>query len=305
MISKKIMSRSRCFAILAVLIAISIIALSRVGEPSSMQMPDTSGRQPVSHEKAQAPEPEKAGPENARDEKASSHFGAATSGRACPPRTLNGPEPDPVSEAYQQNDWKPVFIDSRFGLNQGARRCSWPASHALENHAIDPGHSSSTNCPKASKSSTGAAPRSRPPTFKAIRAIAGLESLPDISRNVLQENTRRPSGRPQRWMSGLATAFFLFAREMNPFLQKEECLKAISGEVPLSRFFQDLEPKTFNYEALVSAYAKYRKLAAQGAQQRVTMLVQAASRRVRKSHPRLAKKAAAGGFLFRKYHGCL
>ena len=180
---------------------------------------------------------------------------------------MNGPEPDPVSEAYQQNDWKPVFIDSRFGLNQGAALLM-ARLHALENQAIDPRPfkleelSQSLEKLDRCRSALKAADFG----FRDSRA----ESLSDSAEVLKKYQETFPAAAEVDIR--LATAFFLFAREMNPFLQKEECLKAISGEVPLSRFFQDLEPTTSNYEALISAYAKYRKLAAQGAQQRVGML---------------------------------
>ena len=69
----------------------------------------------------------------------------------------------------------------------------------------------------------------------------------------------------------LTTAFFLFAREMNPFLQEEEYLKACSGEIPIASFLKEIEPKTFNYNALITAYGRYKTLTAQVNQQHVGM----------------------------------
>jgi murein L,D-transpeptidase YcbB/YkuD len=183
-----------------------------------------------------------------------------------PTETLNGPEPDPVSEAYQQNDWKPIFIDSRFGLNQGAALLL-ARLHTIENQAIDPRPfkldelSQSLDKLDRCRSTLKAADFG----LKDSRA----ESLSDSAELLKKyQETFLAAGEAD---VRLTTAYFLFAKEMNPFLQKEEYLKALSGGVPLSKFLQDLAPDTFNYEALISAYARYKKLTAQGAQQRVGM----------------------------------
>ena len=57
---------------------------------------------------------------------------------------------------------------------------------------------------------------------------------PGVILERYQENFRAASEADVR----LTTAFFLFAKEMNPFLQKEQSLKALSGEIPLSDVFQ-------------------------------------------------------------------
>ena len=57
---------------------------------------------------------------------------------------------------------------------------------------------------------------------------------------------------------------------MDPYVLEGETLKALSGEISILEFFKELEPKTFNYEALRSAYVKYKKLAAKGTQQKVS-----------------------------------
>ncbi len=260
---KKILPRSRCFTVFAALVIVSIIVLSGVVKPSSGETPDSSNyeRQKVSNEIVLAPEPE-----TARDERGSSTLWHSYIWESLPTETLNGPEPTPACEAYQQNDWKPIFIDSQFEPNQGAAQLL-ARLQTLEDEAIDP----------------------RP--FKLDELSQSLEKL-DRSRSVLKaadpglKDTRAESlSNSDALMTKyeltfraaseadilLTSAFFLFSREMNPFLQKGEYQKVISGEVPTSEFLKDLEPKTFNYEALISAYRRYKKLAAQGTQQHVTM----------------------------------
>ena len=94
-------------------------------------------RRPVSLDTVPAAEPEKARPENDANERGSSTLWRSYIWESLPTENLNGPDPDPVSEAYQKNDWKPIFIDSQFGLNQGAELLL-ARLRTLENEAIDP-----------------------------------------------------------------------------------------------------------------------------------------------------------------------
>jgi murein L,D-transpeptidase YcbB/YkuD len=208
---------------------------------------------------------------------------------SLPAENLSGPAPDLVSQAYQKNDWRPIFIDSRFELNSGATLLL-ECLRGLENQAIDP-HPFRLDELSQSIEKLGQCRsdlKTADPDLQDLRA----ESL---SAGKTPEPANQAGIRPAGWSAQrmepaellkkydetfraatdtdvrLTTAFLLFSRQMNPFLQEEEFLKALSGEIPMSEFFKELEPKTFNYGALVSAYGRYRTLAAQGNQQHVRM----------------------------------
>ncbi len=206
-----------------------------------------------------------------------------------PTENSGGPGPDPISLAYQQNDWRPIFIDSQFELNPGATLILEYLRN-LENQAIDPRpfrlNELSQSIEKLAQS-LSVLKRADPDLqdFKAESLSSGHPTEPAAPTGI------KPAG----WTAGpmdpaellkkyedtfraasetdirLTAAFFLFAREMNPFLQEEEYLKASSGEIPISEFLRELKPKTFNYDALISAYGRYKTLAAQGNQQHVGM----------------------------------
>jgi peptidoglycan hydrolase-like protein with peptidoglycan-binding domain len=206
---------------------------------------------------------------------------------SLPTENLDGPGPDPISQAYQKNDWRPIFIDSQFELNPGATLIL-DQLRELENQAIDPRpfklNELSQSLEKLAQSRS-ALRRADPGVqdFKAESLSAGRQPEPGTPTGI------KPAGYTAQRMDPaellkkydetfraasetdirLITAFFLFAREMNPFLQEEECLNASSGEIPIAKFVKELEPKTFNYDALVSAYGRYKTLAAQGNQQHV------------------------------------
>ncbi len=277
--SKKTLPRLLCFFVFAALAIVSITAFSPNGAGQTQSPLD--GR-PVSVDTAPAAAPEK--------------FDSLALWRrhiwqSLPTESLNGPDPDPVSEAYQQNDWKPIFIDSRFGLNQGAALLL-ARLHSLENDAIDPRpfklDELAQNLDKLDQ--CRAAFRAVDPGIKGRRAGASFDARPSVFESVASANQ---SSEPapvsvadteailERYQESFRTAseadirltsdFFLFAKEMNPFFEKEDGLKALSGETPLPKFFEELEPKTFNYEALRSAFQKYKKLEARGGIQHVSM----------------------------------
>ena len=75
--------------------------------------------------------------ENAGGEKASSTLWRGYIWQSLPTENMSGPDPDPVSQAYQANGWRPIFIDSRFRLNNGATLLLSRLGE-LENQAIDP-----------------------------------------------------------------------------------------------------------------------------------------------------------------------
>ena len=288
MSSKKVLLRLRRFFVFAAFVIVSITSFPPTG---AGQIHNPNDRQTVSLDTVPAAEPEKACPENDLSQWGSSTLWRRYIWQSLPTDRSNGPDPDPVSEAYQKNDWKPIFIDSRFGLNQGAALLL-ARLRTLENEAIDPGPfrldelSQSLDTLDQCRSALQAVD----PGIKDTRAESFFDVQPSAFTTVSSaDQSTAPAPPPganpavilERYQESfqsaseadirLTTAFFLFATEMNPFLQKEQSLKALSGEIPFSMFFKELEPKTFNYEALRSAYERYKKFAAQGAQQPVNM----------------------------------
>jgi hypothetical protein len=288
--SKKALPRLQRFFVFAAFLIISATSFPPLG---AGQIQTPHDRPAVSAGTVTAAEPEKAHPGNDVSESGQSTLWRRYIWQSMPTESSNGsdPDPDPVSEAYQNNDWKPIFIDSRFALNQGAALLLGRL-RTLENEAIDPGpfrldelsQSLDTldQCRSALQAVDPAIRDSRAESLFDAQP-AGLAALSSASRSAgpaaapganpavilerYQESFRSASEADIR----LTTAFFLFAREMNPFLQKEQSLKALSGEIPFSTFFKEVEPKTFNYETLRSTYERYKKLSAQGAQERVSM----------------------------------
>ncbi len=285
MSSKKTLSRLRRLFALAAFVIVSITVFPPIG---AGQIDNPQDRRPVSIEKVSASEKLPSG--NELNERGSSILWRRYIWQSLPTESLNGPDPDPVSEAYQKNDWKPVFIDSRFGLNQGAALLL-ARLRTIENEAIDPHPfklDELSQCldkldqyrsalqaldPGIRDSRAESFFDAHSPAFAA--AVSANQSTdsppPGAISGAIPEKYRESFQAASEADIRLITAFFLFAKEMDPFLQKEESLKALSGEIPLSMFFKELEPETFNYEALRSAFEKYRELAARGAQQRVSM----------------------------------
>jgi murein L,D-transpeptidase YcbB/YkuD len=198
---------------------------------------------------------------------------------SIPDSQLGGLTPSPVSRAYQANDWRPLFINSRFGLDSKAKRLL-ARLHSLSQDAIDPGPfeldklSETIQKLRASRSSLGAAD----PQFDATRGqtfLAGQD--PDVSTADSQNPNEPPPNRSdiqtvaaayRAVLSAaseadirLATDFFLYSKAMDPFLSVNDGIKALLGQDPIGIYFSELEPKGFGYQSLREAYKQYRKLA--------------------------------------------
>ncbi len=276
------------FFVFAAIVTISVIAFSR---PGAGQAPNAQDRRAASPDTVPAAEAEKARPENDRNERGLLALWRSYIWESLPTEHLNGPEPDPVSEAYQKNDWKPIFIDSQFGLNPAAE-VLLARLRTLEDDALDPRpfrlDELSQSIEKLDRCRS--ALRDADPEIKHSRGQSVSDPQPSVVAAASSGNqSAQPASPPgadspviaQRYQEAyraasevdirLTTDFFLFAKKMNSYSQNAESLKALSGEIPISKFFKDLEPKTFNYETLRSAYERYKKLAAKGVQQRVSM----------------------------------
>lgn len=195
---------------------------------------------------------------------------------SIPNSELGSLTPSPVSRAYQASGWQPLFINSTFGLDEKAKRLL-ARLHSLGYDAIDPGPfelarlSQIIQKLRASRSSLGAAD----PQFDTARGQAFLAGQdPDATAagpqgsTVSQPDIQAVAAAYRAVLIAasqadirLTTDFFLYSKEMDPFLSVEDGIKALLGEAPNSSYFSELEPKGFGYQSLREAYRKYCKLA--------------------------------------------
>ncbi|MDR3555494.1 MAG: L,D-transpeptidase family protein [Syntrophobacteraceae bacterium] len=205
--------------------------------------------------------------------------------QSIPAADLRSLTPGPVIKAYQANDWQPLFIDSRFELNRNAESLLAPL-RSVDKDAIDPGPFELDKLSEVLKKlkSFRTALRTADPQFDAGRAQFFFDGTrpgaspagPYSSREASTLTPLRPDAISKEYRRcfqaaseadvRLTTAFFLFSKEMDPFSPVEQGVKVLSGKVPISRYFAELKPKGYDYQALCSAYHKYTQLAARGDQ---------------------------------------
>lgn len=199
-----------------------------------------------------------------------------------PDDALKGPEPDPVSKAYQLNEWRPFFISGQFQLNEDGKRLL-DCLHSLEDQAIDPKPykldelaGSIQNLEHRVSILRGVDPAPRDTTADDLSSPAPSSDGPGTGsdpRTDTAQSANPPAGRDERLKKyqetfqaagevdvRLVSAFVRYAKEMNPFCE-DEMTEALEGSIPIARFLKDLEPASVHYENLVSTYARYRKLA--------------------------------------------
>lgn len=289
MSSKDLLPRSLCVFALGALVLVSIILFPVPGRAQTANTAgDDRGVLPADATGTPASDAGESRSEATAEDKPSSALWRSFIWDSLPPETLGGPGPDPVSEAYQKNDWRPIFIDATFGLNQGAAELLGQLQN-LESEAIDSKPFKLTELSqsidrlnksrselrntdpdiKDTRADSLLNNPSSPASATVVKTAGTTDSVTNRAdlREKYEETFRAASAADIR----LTTAFLLFARQMNPLLGEEDYLKAISGEVPMSVFLKDLEPKTFHYEALVTAYRKYGELAANVNQQHVSI----------------------------------
>jgi len=275
--------RLQRFFVLAAIALISVIVFCRQGPGQT-----PNDHHSVSPDMVPAAIPEKVHPENDQSERGSAALWRSYIWESLPTENSNGFDPDPVSEAYQKNDWKPIFIDSRFGLKQEAQTL---LAHlrTIADDAMDPRpfrldelSQSIEKLDRCRSVLMAANPEIKNIRVKSVSyvqppgsaaASSGDRSAepltPEEDSPAISERYRETFQAASEVDIRLTTDFFLFAKAMNPYLQRSESLKALEGEIPISMFFEDLEPKTFHYETMRRAYEKYKKMAAKGGQQRV------------------------------------
>lgn len=184
--------------------------------------------------------------------------------RSIPDSDLKGLTPGHVNRAYEANNWRPFFITSRFELNSKAEGLL-ARLRSVDKDAIDPGPFQLDRLSEILEKlrSCRSALRAVDPQFDAGRAQSFLNGQPQTpTLEVIAKNYRRCFQAASEADIRLTTDFFLLTGEMDPFSHFEDGMKALLGDSPISRYFGQLEPKGFGYEALRSAYERYRELAA-------------------------------------------
>ncbi len=206
---------------------------------------------------------------------------------AMPSEWLTDVARQPILDAYQQNDWKPFFINGRFELNERA-------SHLIarlklsEEHALDPRSfkldklngliQRLDQCRIALQAlEPNALDRSvqmpEAGTF-TYEEEANNPVLPvQDSRNSAKPTAQTQAGageadRRIRDVFGAASlvdiqltqCFLLYSNEMNPFA-KDEQLQTLNGQRSMQDYLLSLPPRSPHYRTLQAALQKYRKLA--------------------------------------------
>lgn len=246
-------------------------------------MKDDQGRPDQAHSSPSSPMPTPA----------ASHQWGSFLWEALPSEWLRDPKMSAVLEAYQQRDWKPLFITPRFELSPDGRSLLERLEH-LESDAIDAKPYQLEALGKSihqldqtrmalqavdpkfhdSLATSGEAPSNEPPQASGSPGHLAQNSMnsnqtapsedPSLKRN-REQKIREAFRAASNVDVKLTQDFMLLAREFN-FTSTEPQVKALTGEIPMARFLKQLEPTSSDYASLLKARAKYRQLSGQGQQ---------------------------------------
>jgi L,D-transpeptidase YcbB len=235
---------------------------------------------------------------------------------------LRTPQASLLLEAYVQNQWNPFFIDAQFKLTSRAdallarlerlreddidpqpyrldemrRRIAKLEQLTAFLQGLDPGYRDS--------SADSAILNAPPPTSGGTGSTAGPSgaspnpALTQEKERVYQELFQVASAVDVQ----LARCLMRFANNMNPH-SRELQTRALLNEISMAAFLKELEPLDPQYPLFLQAVAKYRELAAQGGQQKLTP---AATMRPGESGAgvsQLQKRLQQEGFYAGKIHG--
>jgi murein L,D-transpeptidase YcbB/YkuD len=213
---------------------------------------------------------------------------------ALPSEWLQDSNHAALLQAYEENEWRPLFITARFEVDKNAyllldrldiveHEAIDPRPYKLadlkrdiENlehlrlslQAADPGYRDS-----AADSSASASLQNHPlqvPASESQQTVgASRLRAPDTIKAGEKEKAYRDLFQASSAIDvRLAHNLILFANTMNPF-SKELQANALLGQIPMAQFLKELEPPSPPYGSLVQAWHKYQKLALQIPQQRL------------------------------------
>jgi murein L,D-transpeptidase YcbB/YkuD len=197
-------------------------------------------------------------------------------------------------EAYEKNNWQPLFITSGFEIKPGAhlllRRLENLQDEAIDPktfnvedlrqriqeledlrlalRSVDPSYRDS-----AADSSNSVSSQQHP----QVTSISGAQYAEESSR--LPTGTSAPSAEKQKLYGDifrtacavdvrLAHTLIRFANTMNPY-SRELQISGLVGHVPMNEFLKEIEPPSLQYQSLVQALQKYQYLAEKVPQQQL------------------------------------
>jgi murein L,D-transpeptidase YcbB/YkuD len=165
---------------------------------------------------------------------------------SLPSEWLQDPNQVVLLEAYDQNNWKPLFITSGFEINPGVNVLLQRLEN-LEEEAID----------------------HRP--FKLDDLKQRIEKLENL-RLALSFEKEKDTVDIFRTASAvdlqLAHTLIRFAETMNPY-SRDLQMSGLLGKISMDEFLQEIEPPSLQYQSLVQALQKYRHFAEKVPQQRL------------------------------------
>ena len=190
--------------------------------------------------------------------------------------------------AYQARHWQPLFIDSRFQIVKDTASLLGKLEH-LRDDAIDPApyqlekiHKRIAEFKKLQGNlqcvSSGPHQALLEPL---LQAFSHSLTLPTETDSSLTEASQLSTVEPPRYAPGaqlsekqralfraaseveveLMHRLMRYVKDMDPSGQPE-LDKVLTGEVPMAKFLQKIEPSSWQYAAVRQAYAKYNQLAA-------------------------------------------
>jgi L,D-transpeptidase YcbB len=213
---------------------------------------------------------------------------------SLPSEWLQDPTQAVLLQAYEANDWKPLFITAYFQVDKNARLLL-DRLESVQNEAIDPRpykladlKREIENLEHLRLSLQAADPGFRDSAMDSYESVSlskqpqqapgpGSQQGVELSRSpkpdAAKANERDKAYRELFQASSavdvrLTHSLILFANSMNPF-SRELQANALLGQIPMAQFLKELEPPSPPYGSLVQAWHKYQKLASQAPQQRV------------------------------------
>lgn len=213
---------------------------------------------------------------------------------SLPPEWLSGDKSNEILEAYEKRDWKPFFFTSRFEPASSANALIQTLEQA-ETEGIDPKpyHLDALRQRIDNLSKLRHSLKQVDPSYEDSRPVfSDLPSFGESGSSTAHAAVTNGPGASSSHPSGqaspetdremevkyrevfreaseidieLANRLMKYSREMNPF-SRDELVRTLAGEVPVTEFIRKLEPASPHYSAILKAYAKYRRLASAGGQ---------------------------------------
>jgi murein L,D-transpeptidase YcbB/YkuD len=213
---------------------------------------------------------------------------------SLPPESLQDFNQAALLQAYQENDWKPLFITARFEINSSGYMLLQRLG-TIQNEALDPRHYKLEDLRQRiqnlnelrlslqavdpwyrdsfADSHESSAIYKHSSEGSASGAQYAMESaripVPDADKPREKEKAYRELFQASSAIDvQLAHNLIRFANEMNPFA-KETQVNVLMGRIPMDQFLKDIEPPSPQYQLLVQALQKYQQLAANASLQRL------------------------------------